>query len=70
MMRISKKMRTKIIYLAIAVLIFVYWRGVKAISAEKNLECNYHLVYAVCKQKGKATELPTFFEVLKAGAKF
>jgi len=69
-MYIKKKMRTKLIWLAIVVLAFIYWRGSRTITKEKNLECEYHLVYAVCKQKGKATELPTFMDVLKAGIKF
>jgi hypothetical protein len=63
-------MRSKIFWLAIIALGFIYWRGTKAIAVEKNLECEYHFVYGICKQKGKPTELPTFLDVIKAGVKF
>ncbi|OGE81437.1 MAG: hypothetical protein A3H72_01210 [Candidatus Doudnabacteria bacterium RIFCSPLOWO2_02_FULL_48_8] len=69
-MYIKKRMRSKLILLVLFALAFLYWRGTKAIANEKNLECEWHLVYAICKQKGKATELPSIFDVLKAGAKF
>ena len=63
-------MRTKLILIALVVLGFLYYRGTKAIAQEKNLECKYHLVYALCKQKGQATTLPSIFDVIKAGTKF
>jgi hypothetical protein len=69
-MYIRRKIRSKIILLVLIALAFIYWRGTKAIASEKNLECKYHVVYAVCKQKGQATNLPSIWEVLKAGAKF
>lgn len=69
-MYIRRRLRSKLIVIALIVLGFVYWRGVKALAVQKNLECKYHLVYAVCKQKGQATTLPSIWEVLKAGSKF
>ena len=63
-------MRSKLILIAVVVLAFLYYRGTKAIAVEKNLECKYHAVYAICKQKGQATTLPSIWEVLKAGTKF
>ncbi|MBI2355751.1 MAG: hypothetical protein HYV13_00910 [Candidatus Doudnabacteria bacterium] len=69
-MYIRKKIRSKLLLLILIALAFIYWRGTKAIAVEKNLECEYHVVYALCKQKGKSTELPTIFDVFKAGMKF
>lgn len=66
-MYIRKRMRTKIILVVILVLGFLFWRGSKAVTKERKLDCTYHLVYAVCKGNAK---LPSFVEVLKAGVKF
>lgn len=69
-MYIRRKIRSKLIIVALIALAFIYWRGTKAIAKEKNLECEWHLVYAICKQKGKATELPSLLDVFRAGIKF
>lgn len=69
-MYIRRKIRSRLFLLALIAFGFVYWRGMKAIQKTTNLECEYHVAYAVCKQKGKATELPSLWQVLRAGAKF
>ena len=69
-MYIKKKMRTRLILLVIVVFAFVYWRGIKQSTAKQGLDCDYHLVYAVCTAKGKTSAMPGFFDVLKAGVKF
>ena len=65
-----RRIRNRILLVILAVLIVIYWRGTKAVIKQNNLECEYHIVYAVCKQIGKATELPSLWDVLSAGAKF
>jgi len=69
-MYIKKKMRTKLILLAIVVLGFLYWRGVKQATAKQGLKCEYHIVYAICESNGKKTSPPGIWEIFKAGAKF
>lgn len=63
-------MRSKIILVVLIVFAFLYWRGSKAITKEKGLDCSYHIVYAVCKAKSSATPIPGLFEILKRGTKF
>ncbi|MBX4186644.1 MAG: hypothetical protein KW802_00060 [Candidatus Doudnabacteria bacterium] len=69
-MYLKKKMRTRLILLAIVVLLFLYWRGVKNVSAAKGWDCNFHVVYTVCSSKNSKAQLPSFFDIIKAGAKF
>lgn len=69
-MYIRRKLRSKLFWLVLIALAFFYYRGTKTIAQEKNLECKYHVVYAICKQKGQATTLPSIWEVLRAGTKF
>ncbi len=69
-MHIRKKMRTKIILLLIAVLLFLYWRGVKTVAAEKGWNCAYHIAYAICDAKNNKAQLPGILDILKSGAKF
>jgi hypothetical protein len=69
-MYIKKKNKVRLFLLLLIVLLFVYWRGIRSITSNTNLECEYHVVYAVCKVKGQATDLPSVLDVLKAGIKF
>jgi hypothetical protein len=69
-MLFRRRTRTRAILLLIAVLLFLYWRGSRAITKENELQCKYHFVYAVCKQTGQATEIPSFWDVIKNGASF
>lgn len=62
-------MRTKLIIFGILILGFIIWRGVTA-TTEKNFNCEYKVVYAVCKPKSGNPKLPTLTEILKAGVKF
>jgi len=62
-------MRYRIILGVILVLGFITWRGINA-TTEKNFNCEYKLVYAVCKPKAGNPKLPTILEILKAGVKF
>lgn len=68
-MYIKKKMRTKIILVAIVVLGFLYWRGMKTVATEKGLDCKFTGVY-VCTSTKKDAKAPGFFEIIKAGARF
>jgi hypothetical protein len=68
-MYIKKRMRTRLILLAIVVLGFIYWRGIKAMG-DRGLNCQYHIAYAVCTAKNNKAQLPSFLDVLKAGVKF
>ena len=63
-------MRSKLILLAIVVVLFLYWRGVKNVTAQKGWDCSYHVVYAVCNAKNNKAVLPGIWEILKAGARF
>jgi len=69
-MYLKKKMRTRLILLAIAVLLFLYWHGIKNITAQKGWNCNYHVVYAICDAKNNKAVLPGMWDIIKAGAKF
>jgi hypothetical protein len=68
-MYIRKKMRIKIIAVAVVVLGFIFWRGLKA-TTEKSFTCEYKLIYAVCKPKNNNSKMPTLLEIFKAGVKF
>jgi len=68
-MYVRKKMRNRIILVAVIVLAFIMWRGINA-TTEKNFTCEYKLVYAVCKPKSGSPKLPTLMEIFKAGVKF
>lgn len=69
-MLLGRKMRNRIIFLAIIALLFLYWRGVKTVAAEKGWDCTYHIVYATCNAKNNKAKLPGLWDVLKAGARF
>lgn len=69
-MYLKQKIKYRLLILLLILFAFIYWRGIRAVAKESNLDCNYHVFYAVCKQIGKATTLPTFWDVLKAGVKF
>ncbi len=69
-MYVRKKMRTKIILVVVAVLLFLYWHGIKKVAAQKGWDCSYHVIYAVCNAKNNKAVLPSLWDVLKAGAKF
>ncbi|OGE83176.1 MAG: hypothetical protein A3B10_01550 [Candidatus Doudnabacteria bacterium RIFCSPLOWO2_01_FULL_44_21] len=69
-MLFRRKIRNKIILVGLIVFLFIYWRGTKAYTKQNNLECERHIVYAVCKQLGKSTTVPTLWDVLKAGVRF
>jgi len=68
-MYVRKKMRNRIILVALLVLGFIMWRGINA-TTEKNFTCEYKLVYAVCKPKAGNPKLPGLVEIFKAGIKF
>ena len=69
-MYIRKKNKFRFFILLIIAILFVYWRGITNITKNTNLECEYHVIYAVCKVKGQATDLPSVLDVLKAGIQF
>jgi lipopolysaccharide export system protein LptC len=69
-MFIRKRWRSKILILALVVLIFLYWRGIKNVAEQKGWDCNFHVIYATCNAKNNKAVLPSFFDILKAGAKF
>ena len=68
-MYIRKKIRFRLILLALAVLIFIYWRGTRAYVQKNELDCKYHIVYAICNSKSKLV-IPSLWDILKAGVKF
>ncbi|OGE80149.1 MAG: hypothetical protein A2660_01735 [Candidatus Doudnabacteria bacterium RIFCSPHIGHO2_01_FULL_45_18] len=70
-MFLRKKIRSKLIWLAVIVLLFLYWRGVKsALVEERGWNCQYHLVYAVCQANNNKAQMPGLWEIIKAGARF
>jgi hypothetical protein len=68
-MYVRRKIRNRIILGLILVLGFITWRGLKA-TTEKSFNCEYKLVYAVCKPKAGSPKLPGMIDILKAGVKF
>jgi hypothetical protein len=58
-----------LIIVAVLILGFIFWRGISA-TTKKNFNCEYKLVYAVCKPKSGNPAPPTILEILKAGVKF
>lgn len=70
-MLFRRKMRTRLILLAIIVLAFLYWHGLKNVTAANTgLKCEYHLVYAICTTQNNKAQLPGIWDILKAGVKF
>ena len=69
-MYVRRKIRNRLIIFAVILLVAVYWRGVSSYVKKNHLDCNWHAVYAVCKQTGSATKVPSLWDVLKAGVKF
>lgn len=63
-------MRNRLIILAIIVLAFIYWRGVKSVTTQKGMSCEYHIVYALCTAKNNKATMPGIWDILKAGVKF
>lgn len=70
-MYIKRKMRTKLILLAIVVIGFLYWHGLRNLTAANTgLKCEYHIAYALCTEKNNKVQLPTLWDIFKAGVKF
>ena len=69
-MLMRRKMRNRIILLLLIAVVFIYWRGAKMYVKANDLDCRYHFAYAVCKQVGGPTKVPSLWDVLAAGAKF
>ena len=68
-MYLRRKMRNRIILIVIVVLGFIFWRGLTA-ATTKNFNCEYKLIYAVCKPKINNAKLPSLVDIFKAGIKF
>ncbi len=68
-MHLRRKVRNRILLLAIVVLAFICWRGLRATTAAA-FDCHYKLVYAVCTPKVKNAKPPSLLEIGKAGIKF
>ena len=62
-------MKIRIILVVVIVLGFILWRGLDA-TVGKSFNCEYKLVYAVCKPKSGNPKLPSTWDILKAGVKF
>lgn len=69
-MLFRKKIRKRLIIVLVVLFVIIYWRGTKTYAEENKLECKRHLVYAVCKQIGQATVVPSLWDVMKAGVRF
>ncbi|MEJ0021307.1 MAG: hypothetical protein WDN47_01855 [Candidatus Doudnabacteria bacterium] len=70
-MYLKKKMRVKLILLAIVVVLFLYWRGVTSLLIEsKGWNCQYQVVYALCQATNNKATLPGLWDILKAGIRF
>jgi hypothetical protein len=70
-MFIRKKLKFKIILLAIVVLLFVYWRGMKSLLVESHgWNCKYQVVYAICEAQNNKAKLPGIWDIFKAGVRF
>jgi hypothetical protein len=63
-------MRNRIIIGVIVILLFLYWHGIKKVTDAKGWDCNYQIVYSVCSAKNNKAQLPSLWDVLKAGATF
>jgi hypothetical protein len=62
-------MRNRIILVVVLVLGFVFYRGLKA-TTSKTFNCEYKLIYAVCRPKNNNSKMPGIVEIFKAGVKF
>ena len=65
-----RRFKTKLILLAIIALLFLYWRGITKVSADKGWNCSYNIVYAVCDAKNNKAKLPGLWDIFKAGTRF
>ncbi|HEX5429651.1 MAG TPA: hypothetical protein VFX17_01050 [Patescibacteria group bacterium] len=61
-------MKTIILILIIGFAV-IYWRGTKAIFTQAGMDCDWHAVYAICKEPSNNPQMPNIMEILKAGAK-
>jgi hypothetical protein len=68
-MYMRKKIRNRLIMAVALVLAFVMWRGLSA-ATDGKFDCEYKLIYAVCTADTRGTELPSLWEILKAGVRF
>lgn len=69
-MYVRKKIRFRLILAAVVIFLVIYIHGVIVWTNKNNLDCQWHVVYAVCKQIGKPTVVPSLWDVLVAGVKF
>jgi hypothetical protein len=70
-MYVRKKIRTRnrLIMVAVLVLGFLFWRGLKA-STAKTHDCEFKLIYAVCSEKSKDAKMPGLWDIFKSGTEF
>lgn len=67
-MYLRKKIRTRLIIVAVLVLAFIFWRGFKATTKDYN--CSYKLIYSFCEAKVKNPKAPSIVDIFKAGVRW
>jgi hypothetical protein len=68
-MYFRKKIRKRILIVALVVFSFVFYRGLKA-ATEKTHDCEFKLIYAACVEKSKGAKLPGLWSIIKSGVSF
>lgn len=70
-MLIRRRLKFKLILLVIAVILFLYWRGVKSLLVEsRGWSCQYHVIYTLCDARNNKAKLPGLWDIFQAGIKF
>jgi hypothetical protein len=68
-MWMRKKNRNRLIWFVLVLLAVIMWRGIGK-TTKNDFDCEFKLIYALCTPKDDATELPSLWNILKAGVTF
>lgn len=68
-MYVKKKVRKKLIIIALIILAIIFWRGLKS-TTKATHNCEFKLIYALCVPKNNKAKLPGIIEIFKSGVEF
>lgn len=68
-MYVRKKVKKNLAIVLVIALGFVFYRGLKS-STEKDFNCQFKTIYAVCQPKHAGAVMPQLSDIIKEGLKF
>lgn len=68
-MYLRKKYRTRLFIFLAILLAIIFWRGIKA-TTQGMFDCDFKIIYAVCTANSQDAEMPSLWQIIKAGVKF